>query len=431
MGQTESSLPQVYCTYSIGYVESVTNPVRPAANRIPPELRRAQILRCATELFAEKGFDLTTMDDVAQAAGVTKRTLYRYVSSKEALLYEIHDTFTDQSLVAGNPNNHHDAVAEFSTLVRRHVDIVVEHQKEISVFFEERKHLNGENERLIDGRRNAYERYGVSVIQFGIDSGAFVDLPPRPVGQAILGALTEIHRWLNPDGTWTAVDIANRYIDMFLNGVAVDRKRGFGADAPFEASSLTKSTGSPAAEKVRTAAIREFARAGYHATSLSDLASVADVTRGTVIYHAGYKQRLLEDIHRSTFDSGIQVLMAAEPTRGDAVVALRRMVIAHMRFLSDNIESLAVVNDNLRYLQPAARNRIGRLRDRWLEVFRFTIERGIADGELRDLDAGFLTRSLVGILNSTARWYDRKGRLGADELADIYARLFVFGLNAS
>lgn len=56
-----------------------------ARRRLPPSERRALVIEAAGRLFAERGFDGTTLDDVARAAGVTKPVLYRHFDSKKAL----------------------------------------------------------------------------------------------------------------------------------------------------------------------------------------------------------------------------------------------------------------------------------------------------------------------------------------------------------
>ncbi len=53
--------------------------------RMPREQRRAQLLELATDLFTERGFQATSMDDIASAAGVTKPVLYQHFASKEDL----------------------------------------------------------------------------------------------------------------------------------------------------------------------------------------------------------------------------------------------------------------------------------------------------------------------------------------------------------
>lgn len=57
--------------------------------RLPAAERRRQLLRVAMEVFAESGFHNTSMNEVAEAAGVTKPVLYQHFASKEALYREL------------------------------------------------------------------------------------------------------------------------------------------------------------------------------------------------------------------------------------------------------------------------------------------------------------------------------------------------------
>ena len=53
------------------------------------EARRAEICRAAAQIFRDRGFDATSVSDIARALGLTKAGLYHYFESKEALLFEI------------------------------------------------------------------------------------------------------------------------------------------------------------------------------------------------------------------------------------------------------------------------------------------------------------------------------------------------------
>jgi AcrR family transcriptional regulator len=67
--------------------------------RLPAEQRRSQLLSVAVEVFGERGFHATSMDEVAEAAGVTKPVLYQHFPSKRALYRELLDD-VDAQLVA-------------------------------------------------------------------------------------------------------------------------------------------------------------------------------------------------------------------------------------------------------------------------------------------------------------------------------------------
>lgn len=57
--------------------------------RMPPEVRRAELLDAALEVFAELGYERATLNDVADRVGVTKGALYHYFASKEQLFVEL------------------------------------------------------------------------------------------------------------------------------------------------------------------------------------------------------------------------------------------------------------------------------------------------------------------------------------------------------
>ena len=80
---------------------SVTSSTNDApSRRLKGEERRSQLLSVAASLFSKRGFSSTTMDDVAEAAGVTKPLLYQHFSSKKALYLELVDEVAHRILTA-------------------------------------------------------------------------------------------------------------------------------------------------------------------------------------------------------------------------------------------------------------------------------------------------------------------------------------------
>ncbi len=70
------------------------------ARRLPAGERRQQLFAVALELFADRGYRATTMDDVAEAAGVTKPLVYQHFSSKRALYLELVESVSAELLGA-------------------------------------------------------------------------------------------------------------------------------------------------------------------------------------------------------------------------------------------------------------------------------------------------------------------------------------------
>ncbi len=78
----------------------MTSAIHAASGRLTAEQRRRQLFAVALELFAYRGYRATTMDDIAEAAGVTKPLLYQHVSSKRALYLELVDSIARDLLTA-------------------------------------------------------------------------------------------------------------------------------------------------------------------------------------------------------------------------------------------------------------------------------------------------------------------------------------------
>ena len=74
--------------------------IQAASRRLTAEQRRQQLFAVALELFAQRGYRATTMDDIAERAGVTKPLLYQHFSSKRALYLELVDSIAQDLLTA-------------------------------------------------------------------------------------------------------------------------------------------------------------------------------------------------------------------------------------------------------------------------------------------------------------------------------------------
>ena len=80
--------------------EAEVTRARTGTKRLPADRRREQLLDVALTLFAERGLNATTMDDIAEAAGVTKPLLYQHFDSKRALYLELVDSVARTMLEA-------------------------------------------------------------------------------------------------------------------------------------------------------------------------------------------------------------------------------------------------------------------------------------------------------------------------------------------
>jgi AcrR family transcriptional regulator len=387
--------------------------------------RRRRILRCATRLFSERGYTATTMDDIAAAADVTKRTLYRYVGDKEQLLFDIHDLFTSEMLVT-DFDGVVDPRERFAKLVQRHVRIVADHRTDIRVFFAERKHLSSDRLREVEKRRDAYEAHAASVIDDLRDQRRSPASSSRVLAQAVLGSLTELYRWYDPKGAFDSARMSTVANEFFLRGLL----QGNGPrlrDEKLKMPPRAEPAETPL-EQIKAAASALFTANGFHATSMQEIAEAAEVTKGALFYHVRTKDELLMQILRSVLREGSDLFVSAAALGGTAEEVVARHVRFFMGFLASRRDPFAVVNENVRYVGRAGRIEIVGLQREWAGVLQGAIARGVADKEFGFEDVVVATRLVSGMLNSTYRWFRPDGAIDPDEIGRIFARLVLSGL---
>jgi AcrR family transcriptional regulator len=103
----------------VGIMQGEPVPVRERARRA----MRAELALLAQDLFAEKGYDETTLEDLVAAAGISKRTFFRYFASKDDLVLDKHDAWTGKLVEAFSARPAGEPVWES---LRRAFDVVVD-----------------------------------------------------------------------------------------------------------------------------------------------------------------------------------------------------------------------------------------------------------------------------------------------------------------
>jgi len=183
--------------------------------------RRRRILAAATALFQLKGMMGTTADEIAAEAGITKRTLYRHMESKENLLLAIHEDFIDRSLARGRAIQEGGGTAtdRLRRLIIAHVETVAEELPSIRIFFEEMKHLSEENQARIIGRRDEYEAILTDTLREGMETGEFRKSDLRITTLALAGFLTEVYRWYQPDGSLGKAELSEFVATFVMEGL--------------------------------------------------------------------------------------------------------------------------------------------------------------------------------------------------------------------
>jgi AcrR family transcriptional regulator len=197
-------------------------PARPAspALRERYDLRRQELICAAAKVFADRGYDQTTMQDVASSMGLATGALYHYFGGKEQLLIEICDQLMEpllaraRAIMAGDESPR-DRLRE---LVRLWVATVVEYRDHMLVFQQERHAIeSGPQWRGVRQSRKAFERIVERALEeAGVSAATGAD--DRLALLALLGMVNHTAQWYKPRGRLRPTEIADGYLSLLIDG---------------------------------------------------------------------------------------------------------------------------------------------------------------------------------------------------------------------
>jgi len=174
--------------------------------------------------------------------------------------------------------------------------------------------------------------------------------------------------------------------------------------------------------KVRAAALRLFARHGYAAVSMRQIAAEVGVQAGALYLYTPDKQSLLADLMADHLEALLQAL-AAEPMPEDPVLRLAGFARFHIRFHLERPEAVFIAYMELRNLEPAHFTRIEGLRRRYEDALEAILRDGVASGAFHVPDTKLATLALIAMLTGVTTWYRDGGRLSRADVAGIYAQM--------
>mgnify|MGYP001499261504 CR=1 FL=1 len=184
--------------------------------------RLRELLDTGAKIFAEKGFENTSMKDISDACGVSKSLLYHHFGSK--------DNF--YSMIASNSSQQLSAyIEERMPHGGSATEKVRAFMLAMAMFFEEHRWAwivassgfwndpDVERRKARVQRRRALEQRLRELIEEGMRSGEFATVDPAMAGRLVLSSINWLQRWYQPGGPLCAVEIVGRYCDMILKGV--------------------------------------------------------------------------------------------------------------------------------------------------------------------------------------------------------------------
>ncbi|MBW6400678.1 TetR/AcrR family transcriptional regulator [Roseomonas sp. HJA6] len=193
-----------------------------AGEAIEPADRMLQILTHSARLFATKGFDGTSMRDIAEACGISKSLLYHHFTDKDEIYARIAlgstqrlcEFVQDRLPEGASPP---DRVRAFMTATGDYFQRYRSNWIASTAAFWSDPEQRRRKERMM--WRDRYEGLIRQLIQDAIDAGDFRPVDVPLTGRLVLSSLNWMHRWYKPEKGMTPAQIADAYFDLIFNGL--------------------------------------------------------------------------------------------------------------------------------------------------------------------------------------------------------------------
>jgi len=193
---------------------------------------RQEILRTAARLFQQRGYDATSMNDVAAALKLSKGGLYHHFQSKDEILFEImnHAMEITQERVLSPVRGIADPAERLRALIRLHIEVVLSpRDREITVMLHENHPLPPALRKRINARKKDYIHF-LENLMAEVQNQAHRDqaqpshhakgkVSPRAAAFALLGMINWIYQWYKPEGELQAQNLIPQCTGLIVGGI--------------------------------------------------------------------------------------------------------------------------------------------------------------------------------------------------------------------
>ncbi len=402
-------------------------PLAPVPDDADP--RRAELIRIAREVFAERGFEATGIRDIAARMGILGGSLYHYIDSKQALLAEVMRAFHAPvaplaSATAEDPRPTRDRLAG---MLRSHVELAAADPLGMQLAFTAVDHLPDDARAAMRDEMRDYRRSIEDLVRAGQASGDLrPELDPALATMTILGVVNWTSRWLTPDGALSPAEAGEALAGLLLDGVMAPGAVP-GPSITVDASPAGRGTERERA--VWAAAARLFRTRGFAGTSMAELAREVGLGKASLYHYVTTKEQLLFDVMRHAQEPSTAAMEALAAAPGPPLDRLRAGLAFNVRYLADHLDPTSLVLHSRHDLAPAHRAEVDGLAARYVGALRTMLDAGREAGELRDTPAaGIALNGLLGAVNWPYRWYRPRGAGDAARVADGIVDVLLGGL---
>jgi AcrR family transcriptional regulator len=192
------------------------------------EALRSAILDVAAKLFIEKGSGGTSMQDIAEALGLSRTAVYYYFKSKDAIQRALtEEVLSSARKLAGDTvaRDDLDPVRALRALVAQHADLILSRPAEFRVADRTEADMTPKQRASVQSaRRNVLDNFS-SVIERGVREGQFRMVDPHVAAFSLIGMCNWSAWWYKPSGRLSRAEVAGIMADMAVNALLREEVR--------------------------------------------------------------------------------------------------------------------------------------------------------------------------------------------------------------
>ena len=183
--------------------------------------RAAEVYRTAARVILEKGYDGTSVSDIADALGITKAGLYHYISGKTELLYEIMkfglDELDQQVMVPAQAIA--DAEERLRFVISTHAGLVMESDGAVTILVDEARALTPAQNRKVTKLKRGYLDFLRQTLDELSAEGKLRGVNTTVATFSIIASINWLSRWYQAGGALNKMEIAEQIADIAFHGV--------------------------------------------------------------------------------------------------------------------------------------------------------------------------------------------------------------------
>ena len=413
------------------------------------QTRRA-ILLAAAKLFKKDGFSATTMRRIAEAANMEAGSIYYHFNSKDQILDEVLDIgvrqlYEEIKRIVEEVGTQDLRFREtFARLVDTHLRFLLTESDFTSVNIRNYPMLSDKRRRSHRPLREAYAKLWRTFLQHAQDAGDLRgDISVVLVSQFILGAMNWTAEWYDTE-RYPVSHLSERMSKLLLDGMCT--KGGEVVEASVDSfDRLTNEAELVGKAKltrhqVLRAAARILRESGYKAATVRRVASKAGLEAGSVYYHFGSKEEILDEVlHMGLRDllKGVSHAIARWPNKEDHRNRIATATAAHMAYLfsaseftSANIRIYGMLPEEIRSRHRPIRHEYARI---WDQMLREAQKAGTLRSDIKVVP---LRQAILGALNWTVEWFDpgkagERGHYTLSAFTDLLIKMLLDGISAN